>query len=371
MPKLANKNCCWHGLSASCLLAYLMGSDFSFAANPADYGKYVYDKPDSKGFVLIPPNGDNWTRHFRFGAMVGTRIGASFKQRGLSKISGNNPANGIYDDGYVRQDQTGNEGGYTSYWGYNNASQYSAAAQTLSMHSASSYSTAGGRDVDGDAFAGFDLAYGDAYWYWKRVRVGWEFGFGLLPINISDNSSMPTTINQSVYTFNTGGIVVPGAPYQGGFSGQGPLLPGTPASVTGQALSAGTITGTRSLDLMLYTMRLGPNFFLGLSENTGFSLGVGPAIGVVSGEYTFNEKITYGNASARNKGGFGSTEIVFGGYVNATLMYHVVDNGRDAFFYISAEYAPMENATFSNGHRSGQLNLDGQLYLSAGLGWPF
>jgi hypothetical protein len=48
-----------------------------------------------------------------------------------------------------------------------------------------------------------------------------------------------------------------------------------------------------------------------------------------------------------------------------------VDNGRDAYFYIGAQYTPMGSATFSNGGRSGQLNLDGQVYLSAGIGWPF
>ena len=34
-------------------------------------------------------------------------IGASFKENGTFTISGNNPAAGIYDNGYVRPDQTG------------------------------------------------------------------------------------------------------------------------------------------------------------------------------------------------------------------------------------------------------------------------
>lgn len=370
MRKPNKKNCGWHHLPIAGLLICAAGTNFCFGADPKEYGRAVYTKPDSKGFVLIPPNGDNWTRHFHVGAMVGMKVGGSFKQSGQTKLPGNS-ANGIYDDGYVRQDQTGNEGGYTSYWGYHNASQYDSAAQTLTMHRASSYSAAGHASVEGEPFAGFELAYGDAYWQWRNIRVGWEFGFSLLPVSLGDSHPLSATINQSSYTFNTGGIFMPGAPYQGGFSGQGPLLPGTPSSVSGQTLTTGTITGTRSLDLMLYTMRLGPNFFYGLSENLGLFVGVGPAIGIASGEYQFNEKITYGNVSARSKGGFGSTEIVFGGYANATLLYQIVDNGRNAYIYVSAEYMPMTDATFSNGHRTGQLNLDGQLYFSAGIGWPF
>ena len=182
----------------------------------------VDGKPDSSAFIRIPADTDDWTRHFRIGALVGMNISANFSRSGSAfSISGNNPASGIFDDGYVRTDQTGNAGGYTSYWGYNNASQYNAANNTLTMHATTAFSASGSANADGGAFPGFDMAYGDNLWYWKHARVGWELGFGLLPINISENSSMPATVTQSTFTFNTGGIVVPTAPYQGGPGGTG------------------------------------------------------------------------------------------------------------------------------------------------------
>ena len=69
--------------------------------------------------------------------------------------------------------------------------------------------------------------------------------------------------------------------------------------------------------------------------------------------------------------GFGLSVTVsttFGGYVNATFMYHVTD---DADIYLGAQYMPMENADFSGGGRQAQLNLGGQVYISAGINWPF
>jgi len=213
------------------------------------------------------------------------------------------------------------------------------------------------------------MAYGDNLWYWKHARVGWELGFGLLPISITDSHPMSATVNQSTYTYNTGGIVMPGAPYQGGPSGQGePIIPGSPASPPSQTLSAGTVTGTRSLDLTLYTLRLGPSFYWDLCDYAGISLGAGPAVGVVSGDYNYDEVVTTGGVSARNSGGFWATDMTYGGYVNGTLLFHVVDNGD---IYVGAQYMPMENATFSNGGREGQLNLGGQLYFSIGINWPF
>ena len=325
-------------------------------------------KPDSSAFLLIPPGEPDWTRHFRLGGMVGMNISANFKTHGTFNISGNNTAKGIYDDGYVRPDQSGDPNN-TSFWGYNNASQYNPSANTLTMHGASSYSTTGSSAANGSAFIGFDMAYGDNIWYWKHARVGWEAGFGLLPISLTDSKPMAAKVSQSTYTFNTGGIVVPGAPYQGGSSGQGPIIPGSPASTTTQ-ISDGIVTGSRTLDVMLYTLRLGPTFYWDLNEYFGMQLGAGPAVGIVSGTYKFNETITdtSTSTSSHNSGSFGVTDLTYGGYVNGTLLYHIIN---DADLYLGAQYMPMGNASFSSGGRSGQLNLGGQLYISAGINWPF
>jgi hypothetical protein len=353
-----------HLLSAWCLGCCFLGLAPAATAQPE-----VDGKPDSSAFIRIPKDTDDWTRHFRIGALVGMNISASFKESGAFNLSGNNPAAGVFDDGYVLEDQTGNAGGYTGYWGYNNASQYDAVAQTLQMHSTTSYSTTGSANADGGLFPGFEMAYGDNLWYWKHARVGWELGFGLLPIDISENSSMSATVNQTTYTFDTGGIVMPPAPYPGGFSGQGePIIATNYTSSASQ--SSGTVTSTHSLDVMLYTLRLGPSFYWDLTEHVGMSLGAGPAVGIVSGDYKYNETITAGGVSARNTGKIGGTDVTFGGYVNGTLMYHVQSNGN-ADIFVSAQYMPMGDATISGGGREGRLKLGRQLCFSAGINWPF
>jgi hypothetical protein len=357
------KSC--HGWFARALLCFFAGIALVASAQ-SDSMDTFGGNPDSSALIRIDPDANDWTRHFRIGAMVGMNIGANFKTKGTFDISGNKTASGIYDDGYVRPDQSGDPDN-TSFWGYNNASQYNSVAQTLTMHGASSYSTTGSSSENGSAFAGFDMAYGDNIWYWKHARVGWEFGFGLLPINITDGKPMSATVSQSTYTFNTGGIVVPGAPYQGGSSGVGPYIPSSPANVA-TTNSPGTVTGKRSLDVMLYTFRLGPTFYWDLNKYFGMQLGAGPALGLVSGTYHYNETITTSVSSSHNTGQFGFTDLTYGGYVNGTLLYHIIN---DADLYLGAQYMPMGNASFSSGGRSGQLNLGGQLYISAGINWPF
>jgi hypothetical protein len=346
---------------ARCLWAGFTAMALSASAQP---DKFEGDNSDA--FKLIPADTGDWTRHFRLGAFAGVNISANFSEKGTFNVSGNNTANGIYDDGYVRPDQSGDPN-YTGYWGYNNASQYNAANNTLAFHGTSSYSTSGNSKEDGSVFAGMELAYGDNIWYWKHARVGWELGFGLLPINITDKQSMGATVNQTTYTFNTGGITIPGAPYQGGPSGQGEPIIST-AYTTTNSSSPGIVTGTQTLDVMLYTVRLGPTFYWDLGDYVGMSLGAGPAVGVVSGDYKYDDVITVDSNSTHNSGQIGATKMVYGGYVNAMFMVHVMETGD---IYAGVQYMPLTDATFSGSGREGRLNLGGQLDFSLGVNWPF
>ncbi len=309
---------------------------------------------------------DDWTRHFRIGAIVGMNIKANFSVNGLFTLPGNNAANGIYDNGYVRTDNTGNAQGYTSYWGYNNASQLSGS--TLTMNSTTSYSTSSSSEENGLAFPGFELAYGGNLWKWGDARIGWDFGFGLLPISVTSTQPMSASVNQNIYTFDTGGIVVPTAPYQGGPSGIGPTILANPTSTNSVNIPNGIITGSHTLDVILYTFRLGPTVYWDLSEDLGLSVSGGPALGLMAGTLKYNETITTTASSTVNQGQVYGTDVVYGGYVNATLTYHVERNGD---LFIGAQYMPLGNASISGGGREGELKLGGQVYISAGINWTF
>ncbi len=349
---------------AGCLLGCLLGIGLKASAQPD-----VDGHPDSSAFYLIPPDTDDWTRHFHIGAMVGLNISGNFHLNGNLGVSGSNPGKGIYDDGYVRTDQTGNSGGYTGYWGYNNASQYNAAAHTLTMQAITGFSANESASANAGPSAGFDLAYGANYWYWKHARVGWELGFGLLPVKITDSQPLSATVNQSTYVFNTGNLTLPGAPYRGGPSGTGPVISGSPISTTNTSGVGAMATGTRSLDAIIYSIRLGPSFDWDLGEHVGMSLSAGPVLGVVSGEYSYNEVLTgSGISPAHNSGSFDSLQVEYGGYFNATFMYHIT---QSADFYVGAQYMTMTDYSISGGGRSARLDLGGQVYLSAGISWPF
>jgi hypothetical protein len=305
---------------------------------------------------------DDWTRHFRIGAMVGLNIKANFSMKGnLFNIS--SAGSEVYEDGYVHP--SGNAFGTTTDWGYDSASQISGSK--LLMHQAASFSpTSGGSAEDGgSAFVGFDMAYGGNLWDWGHTRIGWELGFGLLPINITDNKPMSVTVTQNTYSFDTGGISMPDPRYQGRPTASGPAIYSDRTLESSDLIPNVPVTGSRTLDVMLYTVRLGPSVYWDLNKDIGVSASAGPALGIVSGDYKYDEIIL----STPNKGQVGATDLVYGGYVNATLMYHVP--GENGDLYLGAQFMSLGNATFSGGGREGRLNLGGQVYITAGINWPF
>jgi hypothetical protein len=328
---------------------------------------------DRWGIQKVSEN-DDWTRHFRIGAMVGLNISANFNVKNPIAFSGKGAAQGNYDDGYVHP--SGN-GPYTSDWGYNDSSQYNSTLHRLLMHEATSFATTSGASSESSdsAFVGFDMAYGGNLWDWGRARIGWDLGFGLLPISIKDNLSLKGNVNRNVYAFDTSGIdsVIPFPPagYRGGPGGS-LSIPSAPVSTPGIPTTdqvAGDITGSRTLDVMLYTVRLGPSVYWDLNQYLGLSAGAGPAVGIVSGNLQYNETITTSTTSTRATGQVDATDLVYGGYVNATLMYHIPEENGD--LYLGVQYMSLGNATISGGGREGQLKLGGQVYITAGINWTF
>lgn len=316
-----------------------------------------------------------WLNHFRLGGFVGLNIKADFKVSGNFAVTGSNPGqtnvagvNHFYDDGYVRVDDTGNAQGYTSYWGYQNASQFDGV-NTLTFHSANSYTTSGGSEMNADPQIGVDLGYGGQLYRLGSALVGWEFGFGWLPINIKDDSQLTASVSRTVHQFNTAGIVLPTAPYNGGPSGIGPTIRDRATASADNMILGVPVSGSRELDVTLYNFRLGPTVHWELHPKIAVAVSGGAAMGIIKGDLKFNETLSFaGGGSANSSGNFSDTHLTYGGYLNAKLMYHAAENGD---YYIAVQYMPLGSVDFSGGGREATLNMSGGLYISAGINWPF
>ena len=131
----------------------------------------------------------------------------------------------------------------------------------------------------------------------------------------------------------------------------------------------GTINGSYKLDVMLYTVSLGPSVYWDLNQDFGLSAGVGPPLALFPAITNTMKPSRLMATASRIKVKFDATDVVYGGYVNATLMYHVPEENGD--MYLGVQFMPLGDATISGGGSEAQLKLGGQVYISAGINWAF
>ncbi len=314
-----------------------------------------------------PQETPDWLLHVRAGPMVGFNIRASFSSSGPFNLAENQPA-GVYDDGYVRTDQTGNAGGLTSYWGYQSASQVNSASHSLLMHQATTFSAATSGSGDDSPYLGAELAVGGNLWRWDQWRLGWELGCGVLPISIKNQQSLPVNVNRNTFSFDTGSIVMPTAPYNGGPSGLGPLINATGTRV-GSDILAGSLTGSQTLETTLVALKLGPTLFWDANRYLGLQAGAGPAVGIMPGSLKFDDTVHLPDGTApHNSGSISSTPVTFGGYINLIATFHL---GKNVDLYVGGQYLPLGSVNFGGSGRNAELKLDGQVNFMAGINWPF
>lgn len=321
-------------------------------------------------------DGPSWTKRFRLGVVAAVNLEAELSIGGDFAVSEIDPGvpgvggvNHNYDDGYVRLDDTGNAGGYTSNWGYENASQYDPVNETLTFHGTTSFSQAGSSSTAGDElYYGLDLAYGGRLMDFAHGVLGWELGFTFLPVDFEDRDPLPVTARRVEHRFSTAGVVLPQAPYNGGASGVGPVI-GDVAEEVSSTTTTGLLTGSRELEAGVFDFRLGPNLQWHLGGRWAASLGGGFALGLVNGEYSFDETIVFASGdTAENRGRFDATEVVYGGYAEALLYFRAEDRSE---IYVGVQYVGLGDVTFTGGGREARLRLGSGLHLAAGIHWIF
>jgi hypothetical protein len=175
-------------------------------------------------------------------------------------------------------------------------------------------------------------------------------------------------VTRTVHSYNTRGIYLPTAPYNGGNSGIGPTIRDLATDESSDIVGA-SLAGRQTLDVNMFLFRLGPVFHWELGGRFALSASLGAAMGFVAGDLEFRDTLTVDDGSiALNSGSESDTDLAYGGYVNATLKYHVEAHGD---LYLSLQYMPMSTVTIEGGGRSAELDMMGSVFISVGVNWPF
>lgn len=318
--------------------------------------------------------GADWesSKHrFNLNTHVGFNIEASFEK--LGGVSGPNPGSDLrgtdhfYDDGYNRVDESGNAGGQTRFWGYDNPGQLLDDAIVMSSFSSSSSGSI--RGVQDAPHWGAELTYArelgwnGSYWWGVEIGLSWT------DLSFKERASFQgnATIVRDAYSLNGG--VAPDAPYAGTFNGSGPALGDDPLRTVQNLNGAAQTMGEYELDASLYVLRLGLVYETPFTSWLSLQFGGGIAGGFVDSEFRYQESTTIASLrSSVTRGSESGDDFVGGAYAHAGLALHFHDHFMAS---LGMQYKYLTSYTQEAAGRRAEIDFEGALYVALGVGVTF
>ncbi len=305
---------------------------------------------------------------YRMNYNISTRFGnvGGFRARTNPGPATGSNVDRNYDNGFNRVDVSGNAGGQTWYWGYNDASQIVGDSVVMSSRSSPGRVSSEASD---DPQHGFEVTYnldlgGKNEWRWGVEAAG-----NYTAINISDRRTLSGPVRTISDAFALNGVVPPVAPYAGTFNGPGVVIGSTPARSVTTTSTGATITGSREIEADVFGVRAGPYFEFMFAPRLAVSLSAGLAIVEISSDFNFNENVTISGLGTRSRSGSASDdEVLAGGYLSGNLLCKVSD--RFSLFG-GVQFYSLGTHSLQAGSKTAELDLESSLGVVLGGSFSF
>jgi hypothetical protein len=320
----------------------------------------------------------NRLNRFSFNARFGLNISAKFKRARSMSLTApprttpdGNRYN--YDDGYVLTDISGNAGGQTWNWGYDQPGQI--AGNTILMHHSTVLAdapSATGVNEDNPQ-SGFEFTYDRELGNRDKLHYGLEAAVNYMNISLKENSAFSGNVSRltDAYPY-TPGTTPPLTPpsYQGSFNGPGFVLGSTPVSSTSALIPGGaTIVDQRNFDADIWGFRLGPYAEYPLSQNIDLWFSGGLAAALVDGSASWKETASIaGGGTVFGSGGGSDLDLLWGGYLSAKVSWQL-SKRWSAEGGVQYQYLGTYEHNF--GGQVMQLDLSKSVFITVGLGYSF
>jgi len=324
----------------------------------------------------------NFTNRATLSLRCGMNISGKFKGVGSSFTSGTPLAAGRrtpngaaynYDNGYVLHDISGNYGGQSWYWGYDNASQVNAGANTIAFNHTVATGLPSENCADGSFSVGGELAYDyqlGVIENWHHLRYGLEGALNYLPIKFNSGGSSDASLSQRTDTYNyTPGTTPPTAPYQGSYGGPGFVINVPATSSTTTTIPGATFLAQEHFDARLWGLRLGPYAEMPLCRKLDLFLSGGFAAGLLDANASWKEILTIpGGSTLAASGGGHDASVLCGLYLGVDVAYQLTERWS---VEAGVQYQYLGTYDHNFGGRVAELDLSKTFFVQFGIGYSF
>lgn len=302
------------------------------------------------------------------------RFGLNISGKFMGAGGGLNPAslpNGHYLDGYVLKDSTKDALGLTTYWGYDNTSQYNPVADTISYHSETASGIPAAQNADANPYPGLELTYDRKLGEkdnWHHMAYGFEAAANYMRFSFQAYNTFNTAVTTTTTIYQLPGTTPPPAPFRGTFNGSpgGYSLLEVPAIGSSSVVTPGdTLLSQDRFDANLWGFRLGPYVDFPLTDKLSLHLSGGFALGVIDGNDSWQETLTPGGTTS---GGGEDFDALWGYYLGANATWQInkrwsIEGG--------AQFQDIGRYNHSFQGRVVELDLSRSLFVEVGVGYSF
>jgi hypothetical protein len=316
---------------------------------------------------------------WRFGASYAPIVGLKADFNGLGSFNNaftlQASGGGIdydYDNGFVHVDSTGNLGGQTWNWGYDDNSQYNPAGDgSIDFSLSNSLANGQAREDRGlengfEAYAYYEMGATKMVVF-KDCGAKWGFRGGLhyARVDMSNQDSLSSGIETVTDSFDLGGTIPPLGPFTGSFGGPGPLISDSPfvrsSASGGQAL----VTGSRDLDVHLTTLNFGSFLEVPVTPKLHLMFEAGVSAAIASGSYDFESSTTItGVGTQQSSGSDSDTGILPGFYLGLSGIYQLHESWS---IQAAGRFQCMDEFELESNGSGASLSFDSAFVLSLGV----
>lgn len=292
---------------------------------------------------------------------LGTPPGPETEETGPASAGG---VDRTYANGFVRRDGSGNAGGLTSNWGYQNAAQLQYGHVAYDGTTGLSVQAENGRSSDPSM--GFEATLQRDFFHGERVAFGILGGFNWTDVSIHSSALLSGTGSYVRDFYSLGGITAPIAPFTGSVSGPNALLSDAPI----RTASIGTISvsGSRAIDGDLFGIKLGLYAEIQLCKAASIQVTAGPTVVLADANFTYSETVSYNGRTGSLAARGSNDDWLFGAFADATLNWYVTDHFTA---FIGGGWQTADKLDLLAGTRAAELDLGTTWQILAGLGWRF
>lgn len=321
---------------------------------------------------------------FFMGGTLGYNISADFTGLGSFPQQTANgapagPENRFYDDGFNLIEGRGVPDTLTDKWGYSSTMQVDNANNQIRFHSHSAATVVGHSGVTDGPNPGVELGYAYRFGEFKKASWGLMGGFNFLKVDLTDRKALVGNAVVETDTFDTGGPVVPSAPYNGLTSAFHQRIENVPSSRTSTVLPGGLIAGgRRNIDANIFSLKLGPYVDIPFNERFSLSINGGLVLAGISSKFSYQEVNTISGVGLVTQPGVSATQN-FSGSESVSKFLPGAFIGLEGNYWFNehwsifagAQYQYLESLSQNANGRGARLNLGETFLFQLGFGYAF